>query len=271
MGGKALLIKGVDFGSQKLTTVNYTEGVPCTGLSLNETTKTMTAVGSSFTLIPTKEPLNTTDTVYWSTSNANIATVADGIVTQTGVGTVVITATCGNQTATCTITATNVLTFNYALRAAAIQRPPTSGGVIRDYGYCYNNNEHYAAIYNGTTPTSYRLQNTADNVTQQYAYPIKIGAGATTITADVPDSIRFTIWFLDSETMCEYGDVEPTAVSFAKVISGDESEYDSHVALGDRTVSVPQGADSIICSLHKPGTGNSVSDADVALVTITAS
>ena len=269
MGGKALLVKGVDFGAQKLTTVNFTDEVPCTGLSLNETTKSMTVIGSTFTLIPTKAPLNTTDEVYWSTSNANIATVVDGVVTQTGVGTVVITATCGSQTATCTITATNVLTYVTQVVEICVK-----GSGAKDYidVGTSGGGEHYGCMVNNSVPTTKKLRKGASStISGDNLYPILLGNNATTITASVPSDCRLTIYYLNSEEACTYSADHSEYAKYAKYISGDASPYDSNVPLGNRTATIPNGADSAVFDLHKPGTGNTVTAEDLAAVVITVS
>lgn len=108
MSKNALVIKGVDFNTNKLTTVTFsTVDIPCTGVSLSDSTKTVTNV-TPFTLTATLTPENTTDTLYWSSSDTDVATVSGGVVTIVGVGTATITATCGSQSATCTIDATEV-------------------------------------------------------------------------------------------------------------------------------------------------------------------
>lgn len=266
--GKALVIKGVDFGSQKLAEVNFTDTVPCTGISLSESTKAMTSVGSTFTLVPTLTPANTTDSVIWSTSNGNIATVANGVVTQMGVGTVVITATCGTQTASCTVTATNVLTFDYKLQAQAYKRDMTgtdfnqlkTSGVSANYGALYKSTGSKKRIYNAT-----------DGAVTGDIYPLSLGGNATTLAINVPSSIRATVWFVDEDTACDYSADHSSYAVYAKFISGDSSVYDSSVSLGNRTVSVPEGANAVNITLQKPGSGNSVTAEDIAEVVITVS
>ncbi len=79
-----------------------------TGVSLNKTSMTMT-MGSTETLTATIAPANASDkSVAWTTSNANVAMVADGVVTAVATGTATITATTvdGGLTATCTVTVT---------------------------------------------------------------------------------------------------------------------------------------------------------------------
>lgn len=59
------------------------------------------------TLVLTATKENTDAEIVWSTSNAGIATVADGTVTAVAEGSVTITATAGEASATCAVTVTN--------------------------------------------------------------------------------------------------------------------------------------------------------------------
>lgn len=80
--------------------------VPATGITLDQTTLSLSA-GANAQLTATVEPTTSTDTVTWSTSDANVATVANGLVTAVAEGTATITATTtSGQTATCTVTVT---------------------------------------------------------------------------------------------------------------------------------------------------------------------
>ncbi|VEU82730.1 N-acetylmuramoyl-L-alanine amidase CwlH precursor [Acholeplasma hippikon] len=88
-------------------TVTVTEApnpnVPVTSITLAGNTTGV--VGGTITLTATILPANATDkTLTWSTSNASVATVANGVVTLVGAGTVTITAKNGLVTATHTIT-----------------------------------------------------------------------------------------------------------------------------------------------------------------------
>lgn len=75
---------------------------PCTGITLDKDTLTI-ARGETATLTATVEPAGTTDNVIWSSEDKTIATVKDGVVTAVGQGETTITATCGNQTASCKV------------------------------------------------------------------------------------------------------------------------------------------------------------------------
>jgi uncharacterized repeat protein (TIGR02543 family) len=72
-------------------------------------------IAGTVTLTATVTPTNSTDTVSWSTSDAAIATVTDGVVTGVAAGTATITATAGDVKGTIDITvkaAAVTVTFN---------------------------------------------------------------------------------------------------------------------------------------------------------------
>ena len=79
------------------------ERIPCTGITLSAIELMFTGIGKQ-TLIATVEPQTTTDKVIWTTSDDSVATVDNGIVTAVFNGNATITATCGDFSATCSIT-----------------------------------------------------------------------------------------------------------------------------------------------------------------------
>ena len=82
------------------------EEVPATGITLDKTSVTLysNTTPNTVTLTATVQPNNTTDTVVWSSSDENVATVNNGVVSAVANGTATITAKAGDQTATCTVT-----------------------------------------------------------------------------------------------------------------------------------------------------------------------
>ena len=82
------------------------EKVPATGITLDKTSVTLysNTTPNTVTLTATVQPNNTTDTVVWSSSDENVATVNNGVVSAVANGTATITAKAGDQTATCTVT-----------------------------------------------------------------------------------------------------------------------------------------------------------------------
>jgi len=84
-------------------------------------------------------PIDTTDNIIWKSSNESIATVVDGKITAISAGEVMITATAGSHSATCTITVSNEH-FNYDIT------PNINGGASKLYEPW---GLRYFAVYNG--------------------------------------------------------------------------------------------------------------------------
>lgn len=131
---KALMIRDADFSTNKLTTVELYESIPCTGLSLSQGSISFTGY-TPVTVTATKTPANTTDTLSWATSDATVATVNDGVVTPIGLGTCTITATCGNQTATVTVSVALAYIPSYAFASLSYNSSSGLLGYSVDYKY----------------------------------------------------------------------------------------------------------------------------------------
>ena len=84
------------------TPVSRFEPVACTRITLTPTSLSFTS-NAPQTLNVSLTPFNTTDGVYYSTSPIGIVNVNDGVVTPIANGSTTITATCGSQTATCSV------------------------------------------------------------------------------------------------------------------------------------------------------------------------
>lgn len=87
--------------------------VPCTGITL-DTKEIIFGAYHPHELVATLSPINTTDTVMWTSSNPDVATVSDrGVVTPVTKGTTVITATCGDVSVQCSVEVTiDVLVYS---------------------------------------------------------------------------------------------------------------------------------------------------------------
>ena len=85
--------------------VNVRE-VPLEGIDLNQNAITLNKGEKSEPLVVSYNPDDTTDdkTVTWSSSDDDVATVENGVITATGAGTATITATVGEFTAECEVT-----------------------------------------------------------------------------------------------------------------------------------------------------------------------
>ncbi len=85
-------------------------------VSLDKTTASITALGDKITLKSSVLPKGANTAVTWSSSDAAVATVDDGVVTSVAAGTATITATSVADTtksASCVITITNEGTISY--------------------------------------------------------------------------------------------------------------------------------------------------------------
>ena len=107
--GTATITVTTEDGSKTATCTVTVEAAPVsvTGVSLDQGTMTLTAGGATGTLVATVAPENATNkNVTWTSSDENVATVADGVVTPVAAGTATITVTTedGSKTATCTVT-----------------------------------------------------------------------------------------------------------------------------------------------------------------------
>lgn len=91
----------------QLTNIEYSQ--PCadpeiTAITLDKTEATL-EMGNTLTLVPTFTPAYMSADITWQTSDADVASVEDGVVTANAIGTATITAETSNgKTATCAVT-----------------------------------------------------------------------------------------------------------------------------------------------------------------------
>lgn len=79
------------------------EPIPCTAITLDKSTLSFTTADAQ-TLTATVTPTNTTNPIVWSVSPSGICSIENGVVTPiTSSGNCIITATCGEKTATCNV------------------------------------------------------------------------------------------------------------------------------------------------------------------------
>ncbi len=118
----------VTTGSGKKATCMVTVKVPSASVKLNKTVITINK-GKTYTLKATMSPVNTTDTVKWTSSNTKIATVsASGVVKGIAKGTATITATTtSGKKATCKVTVN--------VPATSVKLSKTSVSVVKGKTY----------------------------------------------------------------------------------------------------------------------------------------
>lgn len=181
---KALIIKGAVFSTNKVETITIGDVVPCTGLSLDPSTISFTALGAIQEITATKTPANTTDALLWTSSNENVAIVSDGIVTCVGIGTATITAMCGTQTDICSVSCASI-SYNpkelYSVATGLKESGNQSDG--RKYG-SVSAYEYGALYYADSDPTGGYLAFYDNNSTSEGKYCIPIPKGATEISIE---------------------------------------------------------------------------------------
>lgn len=182
---KALVISGADFSTNKIETITLEDPIPCTGIALSQSSMSATSLGVVGTLTATLTPSDTTDQVVWTSSDTDIATVADGVVTAVGLGTATITATCGNQSATCSVSVAVVLSVSDLVNViggtANTTKSQFEGG--RDYTglSLAESPSKYVAIASPTQTASGYKALSGDNALYDGKYPIMIPNNATTV------------------------------------------------------------------------------------------
>ena len=231
-----LVIKNADFSTNKLDTVAL-DTIPCTGISLAESTASV-VYGGSYTAVATVTPANTTDEVVWTSNNENFP-VVNGVVSINGVGQAVITATCGEQTAT--VTLTSKATYD-----------------VDDYDVAnnmqLNYSSDYTSLYKATggivigrvSETGYHtLWNDADTkAVGQTFCPAIIPAGSTSMKITYSDSYGKSVAFADMNTQSNAGN------GAVKIVSHDAQYEMSEV----RTIEIPSGANGYYVAFRNAST-----------------
>lgn len=266
---KALVIKGVDFSTNKLGTVTLIEEIPCVSISLSSNMLTLTNIGTTYTLTATVLPNNTTDVVSWSSSNTRIVSVSQvGAVMVKGAGTAIITATCGTKSASCLVTTTHTLVMTKNINGTIIGKGSTSGEVNAVIRAVDDNGGHYGIAYQTTKLTKKILPRYSGESGD--IYPVFF-SHANTLTITAPNTIRVTAVITDSTKAPDGSDAYETTA--AMWLMKDTSPYDESVPLGDRVITnIPDSADSVGFCFQKPDTtGGNISLEDLASITVVAS
>lgn len=251
---KALVIKGASFAANKVRTITISTPVPCTGIVINKNSIAFTAIGATDTLTATLTPADTTEALTWASSDTDVATVSNGLVTSVGIGTATITAYCGEYSASCDVTVSATLSMDdYA----------------KTTGYRYSGSINYSAspVHDGVGITAdaacvtyVDANNTLDGYrafvgsteVEQYGYPIPIPTGAKTAVFTVPTSIiagnsRMRIAFLDSQTKQTY--ISGESGNAAKgIFAQDQNRTDGTGSVSINLSSYPD-VDSFILSV----------------------
>lgn len=259
---KALVIKGASFATNKIETIEVIQPVPCTGVSISQSTLTFTELGATATLTATVTPVDTTEAVTWSSSDTDVATVADGLVTSVGIGSATITAYCGTYSASCTVASNVVIDANSDYKVVngyQFASTDLSGG--KDYLGIYASNTKRSYFSNtNETGGAYWAVSTGDDPSV-FGYPIKIPTGATSINVASPSTFtRYRVVLFDSQVNHTYSGSNASA----KVLAITETLSTSSGAF-TYNIDTSLGADSFAFMLRTESASASGVSGDVTV------
>lgn len=246
---RTLVIKNADFSTNALDTVTFEEEIPCTGIVV-ASTMTIIGIEQEQPLSYTLTPADTTDALSIISSDTNVVSVSENILTSEGVGTATITITCGNQTATCTVTVAPAWLWGKA------EMSPLGNSIaaLKDYTYSKDDSKMIAGgALTGSKYASVFIMNLpTDNI---FPYPVPGSASSVTITADENYAIRVE-WYDDTQESVDASSAGGATKhsNVAKLVSAetynDARDYYVAPVYLTRTISVPQGANSFVISLR---------------------
>lgn len=146
--------------------------IPATSITLDKSAINVHTLNVSEALAVNIQPPNTTDTIEWNSSDTSVATVTQtGVVDIIGWGSAVITATAGNVSATCTVTATNVT-------LSSIEAVFTQGGATIYTDDTLDSLKQYLVVTATYSDSSTEVLDDSD-----YTLSGTLTAGTSTITA----------------------------------------------------------------------------------------
>lgn len=235
---KALIIKGADFSANKITTLVFGE-IPCTGITLNSDSFSINSydtVNAGYTV----QPENTTDYVTWETSNSNIVTVENGVITPVGIGTCTITVRCGNFSDTATVNVSLAYIPSYVFGNIASQ-----GTSPKEFLGITNSTNRITACGSGSQSGTYKCYG-KDGADDQYIIKLPKNTASVTVKNTQKSYVyngnyaRFA--FLTDES-CE----ATGFTNYAKCISVETFNFNT---TQEQTFNVPEGANACMFTVR---------------------
>ena len=230
-GNATITVTTTDGNKTATCAVTVTAPVAVTGVSLNKNS-TSIEVGSSETLIATISPNDASNqTINWSTSDANVATVSAGVVTAVGKGTATITATTadGGYTASCTVTTTapSSVTFTAGTDVGSTSANNSPDSVSKqgitmscdDAAFATSEYRYYASstlTFTSTIGNMGKIEFTGDS--SKKMGDISLSSGGGTVTKSGNDAT----WTGDASTVVFTFSAQNRAVEVAVTIKSTE-------------------------------------------------
>ena len=218
-------------------TATWTPIVP-SSVSLNKTSTTIT-VGGTETLTATISPEVVADnTITWSTSDADVATVDGGVVTAVAAGTATITATTHNdKTATCEVTVAAAVTYTVTYEyngADGGSRPASATGASvtlpnpSKTGYTLQGWYTSSGALAGAATATY---NPTSNITLYALWRESCAGGGGGGTAE------WSYYFVDPDAATEAGVTNASAIFTSMPSSTSTAGSNMNYTIGEVTLS----------------------------------
>ena len=239
-----LVIKNADFSANKIETVSFAEKA-CTDIEINDASYELTSIGATKNVDYTVTPSDTTDAIQWSSSDQNVATVENGVITAVGMGEATITVTCGSHSDTVQVSVDAA--FNPTWKVGyQIFDDEASGNL--SFVNCASQS---ACACAAQTTGTYPIRN-SDGL-----YPYMVPNGAKKIYVKATDCWIGCIFSKSDES--EYA-------SYAIVKAGG-NRASSTTGVGDEhTYTIPEGVDCFGLTIRKKS--GTMAEADLANYTI---
>lgn len=240
------------------------ERVAVTGVSLNADALTLT-VGAQQQLSASIQPANATDkTLFWLSSDTNVATVSNGLITAVSAGTTTITVETadGGFKASCAVTVQNVKVSGVALNATEISL--NVGGKQQLVATVSPTN-----AYNKTVTWSSNNANvaTVDSVGNVSA----VGAGTAVITVTTNDgsfTAQCTVTVTASSVVPTTITLNPTTLTFSDI--GKSQRLTARVRPSNATQAVVWSSDNeLVATVDVSGNVKAISEGTATITATT--
>lgn len=160
--------------------------IRATSVTLNKNSLVFSGFGGTDTLVATVSPNNVEDdTVYWGSSDKDVAVVSDGVVIATGLGNCTITAICNTKSASASVSITSATLLSIS-------------AVYTQSGTVYNN-DNLDDLKTDLVVTAHWSDNTTSTVaSSDYTLSGSLTTGTSTITVTYDnETTTFTVTVTD--------------------------------------------------------------------------
>lgn len=257
MASNAIVIKNANFLSNKVATVVYL--IPCSDIYFSTDTITLTGysgVSVSYTIVPE----DTSDPIVWASSDSDVFTVEDGVITAVGLGTATLTATCNGHVASATVTVDIQYAEYYHFTAI---------NVIND-NYCTYHSDYtrIAATATSDQVADYGISGSTSGTVVEMFYPVIIPKGTTKIKISIDPDQKSLLYNSNNCYVVFYKNASCGAAGHLDSALYMSAENDNIRTDETETYTIPSGADCYTVTLRLQSTYTSADDPATVMETL---